>query len=165
MGAPLGLLERLQLGRSAIGIVTVHGVELGLRVLSEEDYLQAQMATERAMQAAGMTLSVSTAEAFESEKASQLLCRALCDPLSGKALCDSAQALRAALSREEHAWIIEAYLDHERRFSPSERTLDEEAFAALLEEVKKKPLTPRLNDSSTATLRRLIASLACPPAS
>ncbi len=159
------LLDRLKAGRSVIGRVTVNGVEMGLRVLSEQDYLEAQIATEQAMQAVGLVLSVSTAEAWESEKASQLLLRALVDPLRGVPLAESAQALREALSRDEHTFIIEAYLEHEKRFSPSERTLDGEAFAELLDEVKKTPQTPRLNDSSIGTLKRLITALASPPTS
>lgn len=158
------LLNRLKAGRSALGKVTVNDVELGLRVLSEQDYLEAQIATEQAMNAVGIVLGMSTAEAFESEKASQLLARALVDPVTRSALAASAQELRRAVSRDEQAFIIDAYLAHEKMFSPSERTLDAAEFASLMEEVKKTPQTPLLNDSSIATLKRLITALACPPA-
>jgi hypothetical protein len=157
------LLNRLKAGRAAIGKVSVGGVELGLRVLSEQDYLDAQIATELAMNTAGLVLGLSTAEAFESEKASQLLARAVVDPLSGALLATSAQALRLAVSREEQAFIIDAYLAHEKMFSPSERTLDAVEFSGLLEEVKKTPQSPPLSDLSIATLKRLITALACPP--
>ena len=43
-------------------------------------------------------------------------------------------------------------------------TMNEEAFAELLTEVKKNPATPRLSDSSSVTLKRLVRSLAEPEA-
>jgi hypothetical protein len=158
------LLDRLKAGRTAVARKRILDVEFGLRILTEQDYLQAQIATEQAMKSAGMELSVSTAEMFESEKASQLLVRALIDPDSGKPVADSAKALREALSREDKAALVEAYLEHEKSFSPSELTLSEEEFSSLLDEVKKNPLTKRLRDSSSETLRRLITSLVAQPA-
>lgn len=158
------LLSRLKAGRSAIASAKIGEVEFGLRVLTEQDYLEAQIATEVAMKEAGLELGISTAEAFESEKASQLLARALVDPSTGKPVAASAKELRASISRDEKSLLIEAYLEHEKTFSPSERTMDEAEFYALLEEVKKNPLTPRLNDSSSATLKKLITALASPPA-
>lgn len=158
------LLSRLKAGRSAIGSVKIGDVEFGLRVLTEQDYLEAQIATEVAMNEAGLELGISTAEAFESEKASQLLVRALVDQDTGKPVSASAKVLRSSISRDEKSQLIEAYLEHEKKFSPSERTMDEAGFSALLDEVKKNPLTPRLNDSSSAMLKRLITALACPPA-
>jgi hypothetical protein len=158
------LLDRLKAGRSAVGQVTVEGVTFGLRLLTEQDYLAAQIATEVAMKEAGLELNLSTAEAFESEKASQLLARALIDPAGGKPVATSAAELRESITRDEKTTLIEAYLDHERTFSPSERTMGEAEFSELMEEVKKNPQTPRLNDSSSVMLKRLITALVSLPA-
>ena len=92
-----GLLARLKAGRAAVGQVTVDGVTFGLRLLTEQDYLAAQIATEAAMREAGMELSVSTAEAFEAEKSSQLLVRALIDPANSQPVAETAQELRDML--------------------------------------------------------------------
>lgn len=157
------LLDRLKAGKSARSIVKLNGIELSLRALSEQDYMEAGIAAESAMKAAKIELSMSTAELFEAEKSSQLLLLALLDP-SGEPLAYTASSLRNALSREESAYLVEQYLAHEKSISPSERNMPEKEFQALLEEVKKTPGTPRLNDLSIATLKRLITVLACPPA-
>lgn len=159
------LLERLKAGKSAVAKVTITGVDFGLRVLSEQDYLEAGMAAEAAMKAAGVELSVATAELFETEKSSQLLLRALVNPADNKAVATTAKDLRAALSREEVAYLIEQYLSHEKTISPSERNLSDDDLMALLEEVKKTPKTLRLNDLSFAMLKRLITISVSQPAS
>lgn len=158
------LLARLKAGRAAVGKVTVDDVGFGLRLLTEQDYLEAQIATEAAMKEAGLELSVSTAEAFESEKASQLLARTLIDPDSAKPVATSAKVLREAMSRDQKAVLIDAYLAHEKHYSPSERTLSQEELLRLLEEVKKTPEMTLSSVSSIATLKRLITVLVCPPA-
>lgn len=158
------LLSRLKAGRSAIASVKIGEVEFGLRVLTEQDYLEAGFATEAAMKAADMALSVSTADLFEDEKASQLLARALVDPSTNKRAAVSAKALREALTRGDRSYLAECYLEHEKQFSPSERSLSDKEFAGLIEEVKKNPETPRLNDLNFATLKRLITALVSPPA-
>lgn len=158
------LLSRLKAGRSAITSVKVSEVEFGLRVLTEQDYLEAGFATETAMKAANIELSVSTADLFEDEKASQLLVRALIDPSTNKPAAASAKTLREALTRSDRSFLAERYLEHEKQFSPSERSLSEAEFSELIAEVKKNPTTLLLNDSSSDTLKRLITSLVSPPA-
>jgi hypothetical protein len=158
------LLARLKAGRAAVGQVTVGDVMFGLRLLTEQDYLTAQIATEAAMKEAGLELSVSTAEAFEAEKASQLLVRALIDPASGRPVADTAKALREAICRDQKASLIDAYLAHEKAYAPSERTLSEDEFTALLDEVKKNPKMTLSSDLSSDTLKRLITVLVSPPA-
>jgi hypothetical protein len=159
-----GLLARLKAGRAAVGQVTVDGVTFGLRLLTEQDYLAAQIATEAAMREAGMELSVSTAEAFEAEKSSQLLVRALIDPANSQPVAETAQALREATYRDQQASLVNAYLAHEKTFSPSERTLTDDELSALLEEVKKNPETMLSSVSNIDTLKRLITVLVSPPA-
>ncbi len=158
------LLNRLKMSRAAIARVTVGEVPFGLRVLTEQDYLEAGFATDAALKAAGVELSVATADLFEDEKASQLLARALVDPNSLQPVAASARELRQALTRNDRAWLADRYLEHEKQFSPSERTLSADELSALVDEVKKNPATPRLNDSSIATLKRLITALVSPPA-
>lgn len=157
------LLARLKAGRAAVGQITVEGITFGLRLLTEEDYLAAQVATEAAMREAGLELSISTAEAFEAEKSSQLLVRALIDPGTGKPVAGTAKALREAVYRDQQMALINAYLAHEKTFSPSERTLSEHDFSVLLEEVKKSPEPTLSSDLSTDTLKRLITALVSPP--
>lgn len=159
------LLERLKAGRSAVAKETLNGVSLGLRVLSEQDYLEAGLATESAMKDAGVEFSVSTSDLFEAEKSSQLLLRAMIDPESGKPVASSATELREALSRNDVAVLIDAYLDHEKSISPSERNMTEADLLGILEEVKKTPQKATLSGLSSAMLKRLITISVSQPAS
>lgn len=159
------LLNRLKAGRAALRPIAVGNVDLGLRVLSEQDYLEAGLAAQAAMDLRKLELTVATADLFEDEKASQLLQRAVVDPATGKPVAETAQALREALTRSERAYLVDAYLEHEKQFSPSEALLGEAEFAALLEAVKKTPEIALTSVSSIATLKRLITTLVSRPAS
>jgi len=164
------LLNKLKAGGAAIRRVTLprkegDGPELGLRVLTEADYLAAGLAGIDTLRAAGHEdANLANSELFEGSKVTELLARALVDPADGKPLAKNAAELRGVLTRADKVFLIDQYLDHEREFSPSEANMDGEAFAELLAEVKKNPATPRLSDSSSVTLKRLVRSLAEPEA-
>lgn len=158
------LLERLKAGRAATGSVAVNGVTFGLKLLTEQDYFDAGMAVDAVMRIKEIPLELGTAELFEAEKAAQLICRFLVDPATSTPVCADANEARSAFTRGENAVVVNEYLEFEKAHSPSGRTLTDAEFNALYEEVKKNPSTPRLNDSSSATLKRLITSLASQPA-
>lgn len=159
------LLKRLKAGGVARRTVKLGETDISLRLLNEQDYLDAGVAVLDELKSRGVEFGYAAAELFEAEKATQLLLRAIVDPDTGQAVSWSPAALRGALTREEKALLIENYLDFEKEFSPSERTLSADEFSKLLEEVKKTPDLPRLSDLSSATLKRLIAILVAPPAS
>lgn len=162
------LLTKLKAGGAALRRVTLprkegEAPELGLRVLTEADYLEAGLAAIETLRAHGHEdANVANSELFEQAKGTELLARALVDPQSGEPLTKNAGELRGVLTRADKVFLIEQYLDHEREFSPSEANMDGEAFAQLLDEVKKNPATHRLSDFSSVTLRRLVLSLAVP---
>lgn len=161
----MDLLEKLKAGRDALATVTVNGVEIGLRILTEQDYQTAALAADALLRQHDTELSLATSEAFEAEKSIQLIALMVTDPKTRKPVFADADAARATLTRSDKEIISEAYLEHERMFSPSGRTLTDEEFGALIEEVKKNPATPRLNALSGDMLRRLITSLASQPSS
>jgi hypothetical protein len=162
------LLTKLKAGGAAIRRVTLprkdgDGPQLGLRVLTEADYLEAGLSGIDTMRARGHEdANLSSSELFEGAKVTELLARALVDPDSGEPLAKNAVELRGVLTRADKVFLIDQYLDHEREFSPSEANMSAEEFGELLREVKKNPATPRLSDFSSATLRRLVLSLAEP---
>ncbi len=162
------LLEKLKAGATAIRTVRLpradgDGPELGLRILTEADYLDAGLSALSVMKANGHEeAGLANSDLFEAARLSELLSRALVDPATSLPLAKHAAELRGVLTRADKVYLIEQYLDHEREFSPSEANMSAEDFAALLDEVKKSPATPRLNDSSTAMLKRLVRSLAAP---
>ena len=139
-----GLLTRLKTSGTAICSVQMKDVTLGLRILSDRDYLEADLAVLAFMKQQGVAFSAESADTFENEKSTQLLLRALVDPVS--------------------AYLIEQYLEHEKQCAPKEESMPEEEFVALLEEVKKKPGQTVLSGLNTVTLKKLILSLASPPA-
>lgn len=161
----MDLLEKLKAGRDAISTVRVNGVEIGLRILTEQDYQTAGLAADALLRTNGTELSMATADLFEAEKSIQLIALMVVDPATKKPVFVNADEARKVFTREDKEVISEAYIDHERSFSPSGRTMTDADFEALLEEVKKNPATPRLNDLSGAGLKRLITSLAVPPSS
>jgi hypothetical protein len=158
------LLNKLKASGGAVRAVQLRDVTLGLRILNDQDYLDAGCAALEEMKSRGIEFGMASADLFEAEKASQLLVLALVDPENGKPLAGIAKQVRSAFSSAEKQWLIQQYLDHEREWSPSERTMTPEQFAELVETVKKTPETALSIDSSSATLRRLLLTLASPPA-
>jgi hypothetical protein len=160
-------LDKLKAGQSAIARVNLgDDVEIGLRILTEQDYLSAQIATDQAMKAEGLELNISTSEAFEAEKTSQLLLRSMVDIDTGELLAKSAKHVRTSLSRDQKNVLISAYLEHEQQFSPmAGRNMGEHDFNDLLDTLKKTPEKVNLNDLNSGTLKRLIVVLASPPVS
>lgn len=156
-------LAKLKAGRSVVKTVTVGDVAIGLRILTEQDRMEAGWAAVAMLDKHETELNVANAELFEAEKAIQLLLRFVVDPDTKKPVFPSADEVRETLAREERNAIGDAYYDFEREYSPSERTMSEADFKALLDDIKKKPDATRLNDLSGAMLKRLLLTLAAPP--
>ncbi len=161
----MDLLTRLKTGREAVRVVTLDGVTVGFRLLTDEDYRDAGLAAAALLKDAGEAdVRLATADLLEEEKSTCLLSRFLLDPATKQPLFATVGEARRAVTREWKAALLAAYLDYERDCSPSARTLDGADFSALLEEVKKSAGATDLSASSSATLRKLIRSLACQPA-
>lgn len=158
----MNVLEKLKQSHTAIKTTDLGaGVVVGLRILTDQDYLDAEIQTNLAMRAAGLgELNMGTAEAFELEKTSQLLSRALVDVQTGDYLIGSPRQVRQLLSRVQRECLLADYLEHEKDYAPRAMTDDE--FNALLDTLKKTPETVNLNDLNTASLKRLITALASP---
>ncbi|WP_062789374.1 hypothetical protein [Aquitalea pelogenes] len=153
------LLEKLKHAASQRQPVQLGDACLCLRLLTEQDYATAGLAAHQTF--ADITMTATSAELYERHLANELLALAVLDAEDGQPAFASASQLATTLTREQKAYLLEEYLAFEREFSPARMT--DEAFLALLDEVKKTPQTTRLNDSSTATLKRLVRCLASPP--
>lgn len=158
------ILQKLKESGNARTVVALDGHSIGLRILNDEDYLEADFAVIARMKEKEIEFATESADAFEHEKSTQLLFRALVDPETGKPLSKSVTEIRKSLSREQKAYLINAYLEFEKERSPKEETMEESEFQALLEVVKKKPELTSLSDLNIATLKKLILSLASQPA-
>ncbi|RJF96914.1 hypothetical protein D3870_21335 [Noviherbaspirillum cavernae] len=135
----MDLITKLKAGRDAIGTVEINGVPLGLRILTDQDYQTACLAADALLIKHDTELSLSNSEVFEAEKSLQLIALAVVDPATKAMVFPNADAARATLTRDDKKLITEKYLEHERRFSPSARTMDDAALMKLIEEVKKIP--------------------------
>ncbi|RZI43701.1 hypothetical protein EGT07_08000 [Herbaspirillum sp. HC18] len=155
----MDLLQKLKSSRDAIGTVEINGVTLGLRILTDQDYQTAGLAADALLLKHDTELSLSNSEVFEAEKSLQLIALAVVDPVTKAQVFPNADVARATLTRDDKKLITEKYLEHERQFSPSMRTMDDEELTGLIEEVKKNPETPRLKGLSGDGLRKLISSL------
>lgn len=158
------LLNKLKASGGAVRAVQLRDVTLGLRILNEQDYLDAGVDALQSMKELGVEFGLASADLFEAEKSTHLLLRALVDPETLKPIAGSPKQLRTAISSSDKEWLTAQYLDHEREWSPGERNMTPEQFAELVETVKKTPETALSIDSSSATLRRLLLTLASPPA-
>ncbi|MDP3841051.1 MAG: hypothetical protein Q8Q81_00445 [Oxalobacteraceae bacterium] len=156
----MDLLAKLKAGRDVVKTFKLGDVTLGLRILTERDHQEAGWAANKLLDEYKTELKVSNADLFESEKATQLIQRFVIDPATKTPVFATAEIVLDTLSRDERNAIGDAYYEFEKEYSPSERTLTDAAFAALLEDVKKKPDMPSLNDLSGALLKRLVISLA-----
>jgi hypothetical protein len=156
----MNLLEKLKASRDVVKTFKLGDITLGLRILTERDYQEAGWAANALLDEYKTELKVSNADLFEAEKATQLIQRFLVDPVTKAPVFASSEDVLDTLSRNERNVIGEAYYDFEKEYSPSERTLSDADFEKLLEDVKKKPDMPSLNDLSGALLKKLVISLA-----
>lgn len=161
----MDILAKLKASRDVVKTFKLGDVTLGLRILTERDYQEAGWAANTLLDEYKTELKTANADLFESEKATQLIRRFVVDPATKAPVFASAEEVLDTLSRAERNVIGEAYYDFEKEFSPSERTLSDADFAALLDDVKKKPDMQPLNDLSGALLKRLVISLAAQPTS
>jgi hypothetical protein len=163
------ILAKLKAGRSVTKIIVIGdgegSVSAALRILTEQDHQEAGWAANAMLEKHDAELNPANADLFESEKFTELIRRFLIDPETKKPVFASAAEVRETLSRDERNALADDYFDFEKEHSPSDRTMSEADFVALLETVKKKPEMPALNGLSGATLRRLVLSLASQPKS
>lgn len=156
----MSILDKIKAGRGVTRTFELGDIKVGLRLLTERDYQDAGWAANDLLNEFKTELKTSNADLFESEKATHLIQRFLIDPDTKEPVFETADQVLDLLTREERAFIGEKYFDFEKEYSPSERTMTDAEFDALLEDVKKKPEPTRLNDLSGALLRRLVITLA-----
>jgi hypothetical protein len=138
---------------------------VALRLLNQEDHQSAAFATERLFQSEKISISLVTAEEYDSEKATQVLFRALRDPEKlNDPICTSISDFRRMLTRDEKKLLADEYMSFERECSPSPDNLSNDEFDRLVEQVKKTPGETTGSITSISTLRRLVTFLASPPA-
>ena len=160
------LLETLKLGTDHVKLINFPGTDkkVAIRILSTHDLQMATFATERLFKSEKIEVNMVSAAEYDAEKAIQILYLALKDPQNlDQSICKNVTEFRKALTKNERDILIDEYITFEKDCSSSLDMLSNEEFDRLVAEVKKKPETIQTNSLSTATLKRLITTLASQP--
>lgn len=149
----MGLLERLKAGVNNTRSVLFLGETLTLRVLSEAELQQCRSGAEQVRGSLGLD-----DETVMLETVLRQLYKAVTDS-EGKALSETFDSFKAAISRSEREYLVDQYLELEQECSPCPEMLTVPEYEQLKEEVKKSP-DMLLSPSSIALLKKLTAYLA-----
>lgn len=162
------LLQRLKQGSAATKMVMWPGTKQGvlMHVLSQQEHQDATFATERLFKSDKIDVNLVTANEYESEQVTQMLYRALRDPEKPQEpIASSITDFRRALTKDEKKYISDEYLAFESEISPSPDNLSNDEFDKLLSDLKKNASQTVGSISSTATLKKLLLTMASQPPS
>ncbi|MBN2427106.1 MAG: hypothetical protein JXK94_02090 [Deltaproteobacteria bacterium] len=157
----MSLLERLKAGIKNTKNIPFPGTdqEVTLRVLSNAELQEAHFAAERHFKKAEIEPGMTTIDAYEDEKTTQILFRALRDPEEpANGIASSASEFRGLLNRQEKDALVDEYTAFEMECSPRTEDMTEQEIGSLIEDVKKNPQTLG-SVSNITTARKLIAFL------
>ncbi len=160
------LLAQIKAGKRNVKVLDypgVEGLQVALRVLSNQEIQDAILAAEQLFKERGLEITDSNRDAYSDERATQVLARALREPENpNKPFAASAKELRGLLEKEEKDLLLQEYYDFEQAVSPRINRMTEEEFEELWSSLKKSPeLSSALN---SCTLSGLITYLASRPA-
>jgi valyl-tRNA synthetase len=153
------LLQQLKLGTDNVKLVKFPGTdkEVALRIISQRDHQDAAFSTERLFKQEKIDVNMITAEEYESEKATQLLYRALRDPQKlEEPIAPNITEFRKLLTREEKKLLIDEYLGFESECSPSPENMSDEEFDKVLTALKKNSVETIGNITSMSMLKKLL---------
>lgn len=156
------LLLRIKQGVKNYKTIPFPGAEKNvcLRLLSEKDTFEAVAAADQLFKANRLEIAFHNVNAYENEKAVQMLYRALRDPDSNEPVASSITEFRKLLTNEDRNLLIEEYNSLVEECSPSPKNMTAEEYDRLVEMLKKNPAEIIGNCSSLLTLKRLSLFLA-----
>ena len=133
--------------------------EVTVRLLSNGEHQDAVFDAKRFFVKEDITIDMSTLDAYEDEKTTQILFRSITDK-EGNPIAPSVEVFRKNITKAEKDMLALYYEELEEESAPPFiDTMTEEDFEKVLDEVKKNPAI-QLNGLSIHTLRRLTTSLA-----
>jgi hypothetical protein len=159
----MDLISKYKLGTSNTKLIAWPNSTdmVGLRILSQSQLQEATFATEKWFKENKIDINMSTADEFDSEKATQVLYRALVDPVDFKTpVCNKIDIFRQSLTRDERSCLIDEYLTFEKDCSPRPENMKDEEFEAWIDSVKKTPEELLGNVISSRTLKACIITMA-----
>jgi len=157
------LLNQLKLGTDNVKLIKWPGSskEVALRIISQRDHQDSVFSTERLFKSEKIDVNMVTAEEYDSEKATQLLYRALRDPQKlDEPISTSIGEFRRLISREEKRMLIDEYMGFESECSPSPENLSAEEFDKVFTALKKNSAETIGSITSMSTLKKLLRTTA-----
>ena len=162
----MSLIEKLKAGNRNIKTVKFPGAEedILLQILSNADIQDAVFGAERRFKTEDIAITDSTRDAYNDERMTQILFRALRDPKDAKKpFAVTADELRKLLTKEEKEWLSSEYDAFEQECAPQLVKMSGEQFEELWDALKKSPKTV-LNFLNFGMQKRLLLYLASRPA-
>jgi len=159
------LLERLKAGKKNKKTIKFPNTQedVVISVLSESELQEAHFATERHFKKNGIEASMVTVDAYEAEKTTQVLFRALRDPLDEtKAIAKTIDAFRGLIERGEKDLLVDEYTSLELESNGGTETMTPDEMESFFDALKKRPEILG-SVSSIGTARQLISYLASRP--
>jgi hypothetical protein len=129
-------------------------------LLSEKDTFEATVAAEQLFRSQKVEINFHNVNAYENEKAVQMLYRSLIDPENNEPITESITEFRKLLTNEDRNLLIEEYNSLVEECSPSPKNMSIEEYDRLVELLKKNPVETIGNCSSLLTLKKLSMYLA-----
>jgi hypothetical protein len=161
------LLSRIKAGSDNVKLINWPGhspdkaSKVLLKILSQDEHQSAAFSTERHFKSEKIEISMVTAEEYESEKATQILFRALRDPeKTSEPISPTISDFRRLLTKNEKEVLADEYLTFEKDCSPSGENLSSDELDSVIAELKKKPEAVWSTNLSTAMLKSCICSMA-----
>ncbi|KAF0145119.1 MAG: Uncharacterized protein FD156_1230 [Nitrospirae bacterium] len=156
----MSLLEKLKAGKKNKNTIKFPGTDqdIIISVLSEADIQAAHFESERLFKKNGIEVSMSTVDAYEAEKTTQILFRA-CSDTDGKPLSKTVDEFRSQILKAEKDILVDEYNSLEQECSPNPEKISTEDMEKIIDEVKKRPEMIG-SVSNIVIARKLIVSLA-----
>jgi hypothetical protein len=161
----VSLLEKLKGGTRNTKLIVFPGTEAEamLRILSNQEVQDSVFAAETLFDKADVAIRASTLDAYEDERTTQMLFRALRDPSDPKQpFAATVGELRSLLTKAEKDSLVRLYEECEREYSPDFTRMSDAEFEELWEQVKKNP-SILSNVSGLGMLKGLLRYLASQP--
>ena len=156
----MNLIDKIKLGSQAKKKIDWPGAEdatIQIRVCNENDYLQASMAADQLFK--DVKVGLENIDAYNAEKETQLLFRAIQDPETNEQLFKNITEFRDLLVPEIKNFLSDQLDALHEEFSPELTTISDEDFDKLVQDVKKNAEEVIQTQSNIYTLRKLIIYL------
>ncbi len=155
-------LDMLRAGTKACKTITWPGtdIKVELRVANDQDRFEASLAADRIFSGAGIDIKMQNIDAYEAEKATQLLWRVLQKPGCEERVAHDIADFRRLLRDGVREKIAAEHTAWQQECSPDPYEMSDDEFESLLLSVKKNAEKTLSSVTNIFVLRKLSAIMA-----